>query len=396
MVYEDSVSYDHDLPEFGTKGGIQLHDDKSITVPTAMFVKALDMLLEKMMDKNFPFEDVVAIAGATQCNGSVFWKQGSRQKMKSVESDKPLYDQLKDAFSIPDAPTWMDSTATEQARQIEEAVGGQQEMIRMTGGRVFENSTAAQIKKIFQTQRNAYENTEQISLISSLMASLFLGDYAPIDYGDASTTNLLDIRTKRWVTICLHACGNKLAAKLDQPNATHTILGNVSAYSMKRYGFSEHCKLLQFTGDTMQTMIWLAAGKDEIIMSLGTGDCILKWSDTAEPNLINRALVSGLDQSTYLSLIAFKNGSVTRQRAMEKCCGTWQNFTKILKATPSGNDGNIGMYEVCPKSSWTSLSKVLDKHIGLKAYAFHKVQYQLNICSKFHENNYSCFGVALS
>ena len=35
-------------------------------------------------------------------------------------------------------------------------------------------------------------------------------------------------------------------------------------------------------------------------------------------------------------------------------------------------------YEVCPKSSWTSLSKVLDKHVGLKAYAFHKVQHQLN------------------
>ena len=53
-------------------------------------------------------------------------------------------------------------------------------------------------------------------------------------------------------------------------------------------------------------------------------------------------------------------------------------------------------YEVCPKSSWTSLSKVLDKHIGLKAYAFHKVQHQLNNCSKFHENSYSCFGVTLS
>ena len=54
------------------------------------------------------------------------------------------------------------------------------------------------------------------------------------------------------------------------------------------------------------------------------------------------------------------------------------------------------MYEVCPKNSWTSLSKVLDKHIGLKAYAFHKVQHQLNKCSKFHENSYSCFGVTLS
>ena len=44
------------------------------------------------------------------------------------------------------------------------------------------------------------------------------------------------------------------------------------------------------------------------------------------------------------------------------------------------------MYEVCPKSSWTSLVEVLDKHISLKAFAFHEVQHQLNKWSKFHEN----------
>ena len=43
-------------------------------------------------------------------------------------------------------------------------------------------------------------------------------------------------------------------------------------------------------------------------------------------------------------------------------------------------------YEVCPKSSWTSLVEVLDKHISLKAFAFHEVQHQLNKWSKFHEN----------
>ena len=58
--------------------------------------------------------------------------------------------------------------------------------------------------------------------------------------------------------------------------------------------------------------------------------------------------------------------------------------------------GKLVAYEVCPKSSFTSLSKVLDKHIGLNAYAFHKVRHQLNKCSKFDENKYSCFGVTLS
>ena len=91
-------------------------------------------------------------------------------------------------------------------------------MMPMTGAHAYENSTAAEIMKIFQTQTEAYGNTERISLISSLMASLFLRDNAPLDYGDASTTNLLDIRTKHWITKCLDVCGAGLAEKLGEPH----------------------------------------------------------------------------------------------------------------------------------------------------------------------------------
>ena len=36
------------------------------------------------------------------------------------------------------------------------------------------------------------------------MASLFIGDYAPIDYGDGTTMNLLDLTTKQWSSKCLN------------------------------------------------------------------------------------------------------------------------------------------------------------------------------------------------
>ena len=50
-----------------TIGGVHIHADKlTITVPTAMIIKALDVLLEKMAEAKFPFEKVIAIGGGTQ------------------------------------------------------------------------------------------------------------------------------------------------------------------------------------------------------------------------------------------------------------------------------------------------------------------------------------------
>ena len=47
------------------------------------------------------------------------------------------------------------------------------------------------------------------------MASLFLGDYAPIDFGDGSITNLLNINTKHWASGCLDVSINMSLLKYD-------------------------------------------------------------------------------------------------------------------------------------------------------------------------------------
>ena len=39
--------------------------------------------------------------------------------------------------------------------------------------------------------------------MSNMVASLFLGDYAPLDYSVGSITNLMDINNKCWSPACL-------------------------------------------------------------------------------------------------------------------------------------------------------------------------------------------------
>ena len=47
--------------------------------------------------------------------------------------------------------------------------------------------------------------------MSSFAASLFIGDYAPIDESDGSGMNLLDIRRKQWSQKCLDVSDNRLS-----------------------------------------------------------------------------------------------------------------------------------------------------------------------------------------
>lgn len=85
----------------------------------------------------------------------------------------------------------------------------------------------------------SYENTAGISLVSSFIASLFLGWIAPIDVSDASGTNLMDVLSHSWVDPILEvAGGEELRRKLKgEPVEGGIALGEVHPYWTRRWGF---------------------------------------------------------------------------------------------------------------------------------------------------------------
>ena len=87
----------------------------------------------------------------------------------------------------------MDSSTSAECAEIEAAVGGEQALAQRTGSRAFERFTAAQIRKFSKTDPAAYAATDRIHLVSSFLASLLIGRHAPLDPGDGSGTNLMDL-----------------------------------------------------------------------------------------------------------------------------------------------------------------------------------------------------------
>ncbi|XP_030085509.2 xylulose kinase isoform X5 [Serinus canaria] len=343
VIYEDNVHFDKDLPEFKTQGGVYIHSDRlSVTSPVLMWVKALDMILEKMKSSGFNFSQVRAMSGAGQQHGSVYWKKGSIQILKNASSELPLHQSLKGCFSVSDSPIWMDSSTASQCRALEKALGGAQHLANVTGSRAYERFTGNQIAKIYSQNPEVYKQTERISLVSSFAASLFLGAYAPIDYSDGSGMNLLQIWEKAWSKPCLDACAPGLEERLGCPVPSHSVLGPISPYYSQRYGFSPDCKIVAFTGDNPASLAGMRLQEGDIAISLGTSDTLFLWIQEPTPALEGHILCNPVDSQTYMALLCFKNGSLMRERIRDECAsGSWDEFSKALSSTVAGNSGNL-------------------------------------------------------
>nr|XP_045242403.1 xylulose kinase isoform X5 [Macaca fascicularis] len=343
VFYEESVHFDRDLPEFGTQGGVHVHKDGlTVTSPVLMWVQALDIILEKMKASGFDFSQVLALSGAGQQHGSIYWKTGAQQALTSLSPDLPLHQQLQDCFSISDCPVWMDSSTTAQCRQLEAAVGGAQALSCLTGSRAYERFTGNQIAKIYQQNPEVYSHTERISLVSSFAASLFLGSYSPIDYSDGSGMNLLQIQDKVWSQACLGACAPHLEEKLGPPVPSCSVVGAISSYYIQRYGFPPGCKVVAFTGDNPASLAGMRLEEGDIAVSLGTSDTLFLWLQEPRPALEGHIFCNPVDSQHYMALLCFKNGSLMREKIRDKSASrSWSKFSKALQSTEMGNGGNL-------------------------------------------------------
>lgn len=245
-----------------------------------MWVKAIDIVMDRLVVQGADLGSVACISGSAQQHGSLFWSSGGINTLQHLDPDKFLHTQLDDsAFTLTRTPIWMDGSTEKQCIEMEEACGGRDKMVEFTGSKCYSRFTGPQIRKVYQTKTSNYENTKRISLVSSFLASVFLGDIAPIDYADGSGMNLLDIHTKTWSQTCLNVCAPDLEQRLGTPVPTNSIIGKIGSFFVQRYSFNPNCKVSAFTGDNPSALAGMLVAKDWLAISLGTSDTIMMGLD---------------------------------------------------------------------------------------------------------------------
>jgi xylulokinase len=188
-------------------------------------------------------------------------------------------------------------------------------------------------------------------LVSSFLASLFLGKVAPIDISDVCGMNLWDMKEGKW-----HGSLMELAAggtdgveelrevAIDGGNS----YGDVSQYFVSRHGFPSDCQIIPFTGDNPATILALPLRASDAMVSLGTSTTFLMSTPSYKPDisyhLMNHPTTTGL----HMFMLCYKNGGLAREKVRDEINrdqhvpdnNAWELFNATANASAPLNQAN--------------------------------------------------------
>lgn len=339
VVFNSSLNFDRDLPEYGTTGGvIRGERDGEVFASTLMWADALDRMMARIARAaEIDLDNLRAIAGSAQQHGSVYLNRNAASAWQSLDPSTPLAPQLAHTLSRAMSPVWMDGTTSIECREIEDALGGADAMATLTGSTACERFTGPQIRRFFKQQPDDYAATTRVHLVSSYLASLLAGRDMPIDPGDASGTNLMDLQHNRWSRDALEATAPGLEQRLPPIRDSWDIVGKVAPYWQRRYTWPA-AAIVPWTGDNPASLIGTGVIREGVLaVSLGTSDTVFSCTTALARNSSH---VFRSPTGDFMNLVCFRNGSLAREWVRLEYGLDWDHVAAILEQSP-GNDGRV-------------------------------------------------------
>ncbi|TVY53352.1 putative D-xylulose kinase A [Lachnellula cervina] len=368
VLYEAKVDFDADLSKYGIKKGVNVNEaEREVFAPVAMWLEAVDLVLQRLKDKETPFQRIKGISGAGQQHGSVYWSKAGEKILENLNPRDTLIGQLeKKAFAHPNSPNWQDASTQKECDAFDAALGSPEKLAQVTGSKAHHRFTGPQIMRFHKKYPDIYRATSRITLVSSFLASVFLGKIAVFDISDVCGMNLWDINAGAWceplLTLAAGEDGlDSLKQKLGEVREDGGgSLGNISSYYVSRYNFAPDCGIAPFTGDNPATILALPLRPLDAIVSLGTSTTFLMSTPKYVPDpayhFFNHPTTAGL----YMFMLCYKNGGLAREKVRDSLpkpisSDSWSKFNEAALSTPPlgqkspSDPAKLGLYFPLPE-----------------------------------------------
>jgi xylulokinase len=244
-----------------------------------------------------------------------------------------------EARVIRPAKLWCDTSTVEECDLFRQHFGSSEFFIERVGLDMLPGFTAP---KILWLKRHEPDNFRKLAtvLLPHDYLNFYLTGRFRMEYGDASGTALLNVRTREWDIQILEFIDPALPKKMPAAGSSRKPAGTLKRELADRWGVSSNVVISAGGGDNMMGAIGTAnvvAGR--VTASLGTSGTIYAYSD--KPVVDTQGEIAGFCDSTdaWLPLLCTMNVTVATEAARHLFGWSLPQLDAAVADTPPGADG---------------------------------------------------------
>lgn len=239
------------------------------------------------------------------------------------------------------AKLWCDTSTTKECEIITKKLGGPKESIRKTGNLILPGFTAPKILWLKRNEPANYKRLRHVLLPHDYLNFHLTGNYF-MEFGDASGTALMDVRTRKWSKDVINAIDKNLADFLPPISASHESAGTLRPELAAKYGLSTEVVISAGGGDNMMGAIGtgnVSAGV--VTASFGTSGTIYAYAD--KPVIDPHGEIAAFCSSNggWLPLLCTMNVTTVTEQVRALFGQDHQKMADAISDTPAGAGGLV-------------------------------------------------------
>jgi len=237
------------------------------------------------------------------------------------------------------AKLWCDTSTAQECEDIMATLGGPEKTIAALGNLVLPGFTAPKILWLKRHEPDHFARLASVLLPHDYLNFWFTGEKV-MEYGDASGTALLNVRTRTWANDVLDAIDPELPGKLPPLISSDRPVGRLRESTAAQLDLNTDVLVSAGGGDNMMGAIGTGNTRPGVITaSFGTSGTIYACANA--PVVDPEGEIAAFCDSTnrWLPLLCTMNVTVATELIRNHLGWTHERFSNTVERVPAGSNG---------------------------------------------------------
>jgi xylulokinase len=239
------------------------------------------------------------------------------------------------------AKLWCDTSTTEECDLTRAHFGGTRALVERVGLDMLPGFTAPKILWLKRHEPKNFAKLATVLLPHDYLNYYLTGNFR-MEYGDASGTALMNVRTRAWDADLLKFIDPALAEKMPALGSSRKPIGALKPELAKAWNLPADIVVSAGGGDNMMGAIGTSnVAPGRVTASLGTSGTIYAFSSA--PVVDPEGEIAGFCDSTdgWLPLVCTMNVTVATEAARHLFGWSHAQMEEAIRSMPAGSDGLI-------------------------------------------------------